>query len=371
MTRVVVTGVGVVTGAVTGGWESVSAYLADRACGDRACGAPGAVVAGSASPAWAAGGLRRVGVASDPATIIEPAALAALIEEGEARRLSRACQLAVAAGRIALDGAGLDPAGGLGLVIGTEFGDLRSTIGFVDGYLSRGPQGLSALLFPNTVMNTMAATTAIAVSARKLSLTLNAPTVAGELAIARAAAAVRSGRVDAALAGGVDELNPLLVEVLDEMGAGAEARGEGAGFVVLESHPAAHSRGARILGEIAGAAWRALAARPYGIGRGTGSRAIAAALEQAATPPGAIGRVFASASGDEPRDRWEDALLDAALAPHRPPRTAMNAVVGRHSGAAALSLAAALRSAGDGAPALVHGVARGGTHVALVIRALT
>ena len=371
MIRIAVTGVGVVTGAVTGGWAEITAYLDDRACGDRACGAPGSVVAGSASPALPAGGLSQARVAADPATTVEPAALAALVDEGEARRLSRACQFAVAAGRIALADAGLDAAGGLGLVIGTEFGDLRSTIGFVDGYLSRGPQGLSALLFPNTVMNTMAATTAIAVRARELSLTLNAPTVAGELAIARAAAAVRSGRVDAALAGGVDELNPLLVNILDEMGAGAEARGEGAGFVVLESLPAARARGARILGEIAGAAWRALAARPYGIGRGTGSRAIAAALEQAATQPGAIGRVFASTSGDEPRDRWEDALLDAALAPHRPPRAAMSALVGRHSGAAALSLAAAVRSAGDGAPALVHAVARGGTHVALVVRTLT
>ncbi|MEK7387636.1 MAG: hypothetical protein AABZ83_14450, partial [candidate division NC10 bacterium] len=76
MTRVVVTGVGVVTGGVTGGWERVSAYLHDRACGDRACGAPGA---SSRPPAIQAG-------LADPATIIEPAALAVLIDEGEARR---------------------------------------------------------------------------------------------------------------------------------------------------------------------------------------------------------------------------------------------------------------------------------------------
>src|SRR5207244_4667492 len=105
-------------------------------------------------------------------------------------------------------GLGPDPCPGLGLVIGAEFGDLRSTIEFVNGYLCRGPGGLSALLFPNTVMNTMAATTAIAVAARGLSLTLNAPTVAAELAIARPVAAGPSRRGEAARARGVDHIRP-------------------------------------------------------------------------------------------------------------------------------------------------------------------
>ncbi len=347
MSRVVViTGVGAVTGVVTGGRERIAT-----------------IVAGTAGPARTAGGLIQTRVADD--------ALANLIEPTEGRRLSRVCQLSVAASRLALADAGLEPARGLGLVIGTEFGDLRSTIAFVDGYLRSGRQGLSALLFPNTVMNTMAATTAIAVRARELSLTLNAPTVAGELAIARAAAAVRSGRVDAVLAGGVDEVDPLLEQVLGEMGAGAELRGEGAGFVVLESWESARGRGAHVLGEIAGMAWRALPARPYGVGRRTTSRAIAAALGEAGAQPGDIDCVYASASGDGPRDRWEEALLETALAPHRPRRASLSLAAGRHSGVAALSLAAAARGAAEGAPALVHAIARGGTHVALVVRSHT
>src|SRR2546428_12708409 len=104
-----------------------------------------------------------------------------------------------------------------------------STIAFVDGYLRRGPTGLSPLLFPHTVMNTMAATTAIAVSAKDLSLTLNVPTVAGELAIARAAAAVRAGRIEACLAGGADEPARFGVGALSDTGAGPDAPGEGAG----------------------------------------------------------------------------------------------------------------------------------------------
>src|SRR3989475_9503578 len=230
MARVVVTGVGVVTGAVTGGRNLTRVLLA--LSGVRAIRIPGSAMLG-------------------------------LVDEGEARRLSRVCQLSVAAARIALADAGLGPCPGLGLVIGAEFGDLRSTIEFVNGYLRRGPGGLSALLFPNTVMNTMAATTAIAVAARGLSLTLNAPTVAGELAVARAVAAVRSGRVEAVLAGGVDEIDPFLAELLVEAGATSETRGEGAGFVLLEALDGAHARGAPGLGEISGVASRALMGRPY------------------------------------------------------------------------------------------------------------
>src|SRR5207302_1060030 len=123
--------------------------------------------------------------------------LSQLLDEAESRRLSRVCQMTVAAGRLALADAGLTGGTELALLVGTEFGDMVSTIRFVDDYLHRGIPGLSALLFPHTVMNTMAATTAIAVSAKDLSLTLNVPTVAGELAIARAAAAVRAGRIEA------------------------------------------------------------------------------------------------------------------------------------------------------------------------------
>jgi 3-oxoacyl-[acyl-carrier-protein] synthase II len=292
--------------------------------------------------------------------------LSRLLDETEARRLSRVCQMTVAAGRLALSDAGLTGSAELALLVGTEFGDMVSTIRFVDDYLQRGIPGLSALLFPHTVMNTMAATTAIAVSAKDLSLTLNAPTVAGELAIARAAAAVRAGRIEACLAGGADEPPRMVVETFREAGAGADVRGDGAGFVVLESLDAARARGARILGEIVGEAWRALAVRPYGVGRSTRSRAIAAALAGAGASAEQIGLVYTSANGDGPREEWERALLDRALAPHRPLQRSLSLPAGRHSGLAARSVATAATEAGDGL-ALVHAVARGGNQVAIVV----
>jgi 3-oxoacyl-(acyl-carrier-protein) synthase len=281
---------------------------------------------------------------------------------------------------------GVDAARGLGLVIGTEFGDLASTHLFADGFLERGPSGLSPLLFPNTVMNTMAATTAIAVGARELALTLNAPTVAGELAVARAAAAVASGQVPAVIAGGVDEIDSVVERELPALGFGGERLGEGAAFVVLEAVDGAQARGARILGHVAAAAWRSLPARPWGVGRQRRSRAIQSVLERAGIPGGQLGAVYSSASGDRRRDAWEAAVLSAALGPDVPPASALARLLGRHAGLGVLRVAAAAWTARSGLlpaatepstvmtrvwprPGLVHGLARGGAHVALVVGA--
>jgi len=354
---VVITGVGVVNAAVVGASPALGAWLRQPAPAPR-------------SPA---GGAR-------PAVRLPEATLAGLIDPSEGRRLARVCQLTIAAGRFAVAESGVDPASGLGLVVGSELGDFTSTIAFADGYLAKGPAGLSALLFPNTVMNTMAATTAIAVASREVSLTINVPTVAGELAVARAAAAVAGGRVDAVLAGGVDELDPLVAEMLDALGDDG-VRGEGATFLVLEAETVARARGATILGRISGAAWRSMPARPWGVGRRVASRAIEEALSRAGRD--APGWLYLSASGDAPRDAWESRVVAAALGARRAPAAALGGLLGHHAGLGALQVAAAAWTArtgllperGGGPPervggcGLVHGLGRGGGHVAVIVEA--
>jgi len=355
MEGVVVTGLGVVTGALMGGWDTMAAYL----------DAP-------SRP------LLRPGRRAE----VVPETLRTLLDESEQRRLTRVCQLTVAATRLAMADAGVAPGDELGLVLGTEFGDLRSTMQFADGYLERGPIGLSALLFPNTVLNTMAAASSIAVSARAASLTLNAPVAAGQLALARAWRMVASGRVARVIAGGVDEAEPLRSDIMREMGIAEDVTNDGAALLVLESRQAAVARGARVRAEIRGAAWGAVPARPHGIGRGVDSVAVGDALAAAGVGAPAVGFVYTSVGADTERARWERALLAHAFADADPAMYDAEPLVGHGAGAGALRVAAAAWTAatrrlpreGGGGDAravsstgVVHALARGGTHVALVV----
>ena len=102
-------------------------------------------------------------------------------------------------------------------------------------------------------MNAMAAQVAIALSVRGPVLTLNEVDVAGELAVARACALLAEGRVRAVLAGGSDEMSPILYRELGRLGlmsqtdpgpegcrpfdrrANGTVLGEGATFLLLET----------------------------------------------------------------------------------------------------------------------------------------
>src|SRR6266508_2483109 len=223
------------------------------------------------------------GARSRLAAQVEDGTLTTLIGRERARRLSRICRLTVAACELAVRDSGVAGGTGLGIVVGTEYGDFRSSEEFAAGFLRRGPTGLSPLIFPNTVMNTMASVAAIAIGAKAPSVTLNQPTVAGDLAIARAAAVIAAARGEAVVAGGGDEISEVVYRRLAEMGALAPMRrdgaegcrpyepahngpvlGEGATFLVLEDLVSARRRGATILAEVVDAVWGNVPAAPHG-----------------------------------------------------------------------------------------------------------
>ena len=162
--------------------------------------------------------------------------------------------------------------------------------------------------------------------------------VSGSLAVADAAAALRGGEADRALAVGHDApIEPQMVRYYHQLGLLSgdglrpfDARrsgsllGEGAAALVLESEAAAAARRARVLGEFLGSGCATeveglLAISPDGDGL---ARAIALALDDAGIRPAEVGMIVAHGSGSRQSDASEAAAIRRVFGATAPPVTA-------------------------------------------------
>lgn len=375
--RVVITGMGTVNASTTGGTDAVMKALAlGRSAVRPVRGFP---VGGCES---------RLGAE------VEESTLAALLDRDTARRLSRISQMTVVASCLAVRDSKIEGGAKLGVAVGTEYGDLRSTQEFFSGFLRSGPSGLSPMTFPHVLMSTMAGAAAIAIGAKAPSVTINQMTLAGDLALARAATLVGDGRAGAMVAGGVDEFHQPVYRRLAEMRVLSPARGEGpegsrpfasdhnglvigegATFIVLEDVASARARGATIHAEVLGAAWGNIPTAPHTTSptRVDAHSPVLRLLDELGVSPRDVARCYGSGNGDPEVDDWERVLLarDLASESHRPdlvPPRSLAPLFGQHGGLGALRVGAAALDAAQGMGyILVHGVARGGCRTALLI----
>jgi 3-oxoacyl-[acyl-carrier-protein] synthase II len=379
--------------------------------GAHGCGRAGlerALTAGAPPPATEVdrgAGYHRPGGAHR-ALLTPLAALAPWLPAAEARRMGPPSRLAVAAARMALADAGLDPAllagPGTAVVLSTAFGPCSFSEALLRQVLRDGPESASPYLFTESVANAPAAQIAIACGARGPNVTLCQREAGPLLAVARGAAEVAAGRAERALVGAVDEMPPLLHAVLDRFGALARGRprpaqdgpslpdgpggggdvgrpfdrrrdgvvaADGATVLLLESAAAAARAGrvplARVWGwgsafdpsapptgwgggaEILGRALRRLLLRrgaaPETAPPGTGDPP--GVLDAGHGALGAIDRIVSGAAGSRAGDRLEAGVLRAAWgAAALPPVLAPKGVTGEYGGGflAAAVLAAAV-----------------------------
>jgi len=290
------------------------------------------------------------------------------LRPGNLRPLDRAAQLAAAATHKALRQAGFEEdlaEHEVGLVLGTLFGGIHTISAFDRRALEAGPQYAKPLDFANSVINAPAGQTAIWHRLRGVNSTICSGTASGLLALGYAADLIRTGRADALVAGGADELcfesflgyrrtgrstgsngQPPRSVPFDPSSTGFTL-GEGAALLVLEAEESAAARGAKPLAIIRGQAGG------FGIQGGSEardevlSRVIREALEDAGVGPRDLAAVSASASGLPATDRAEAEGLAHALGEGGAslPVTAIKSMLGESLGASgALQAAVLLKS---------------------------
>jgi len=258
------------------------------------------------------------------------------IDRGEARRMDRFTQFAVAAAAQAAEDSGIVGAVAperLGVYVGSGIGGMHTFVAETEKLLTRGPGRVSPLYIPMMIANIAAGNIAIRLNAQGPSLPVVTACATSTNAIGEAFRAIRHGYADAILAGGSEAtIEPLgvagfisckaLAETDDPERAslpfdarrGGFVMGEGAGVVVLESLEGAKARGARIYGEIVGYgntcdAYHITAPHPEATG---GARAIAQAVAEAG---GLDGQVYINAhgTGTPLNDKLETLAIKKAL----------------------------------------------------------
>jgi 3-oxoacyl-[acyl-carrier-protein] synthase II len=275
------------------------------------------------------------------------------IERRAARRMDRYAQLAVAAGRLALQDSGLPidrDGAGIGAIIGNGGSGTISREEQHRVMLERGIDRVSPFAIPQSVANMGAGQVSIELGLRGPVTATCTACAAGTDAIGTAADIIRRGDARAMLAGGGDTLiSPFFVAGFDAMKvlshrnddpAGAarpfdEDRdgflvGEAGAVVVLEPLEDALARGAEIICEVAGYGSSADGHHITDPDASSQARAVRMALDDAGLDGADVDHVNAHGGGSQTGDRSEVQMLKMALGEEVAARVAVSATKAMH-----------------------------------------
>jgi 3-oxoacyl-[acyl-carrier-protein] synthase II len=264
------------------------------------------------------------------------------LDAKRARRLDRFSQFSVAAARMAGEHAGwpmpVADAERSGIWIGSALGGVAFGEEQHANYVQRGVRAVAPTLATAVFGGAGASNVSIDLGIRGPAVGNANSCASGAMAIGQAFHAIRSGVVDAALAGGAEApLAPLtfgafaMIRVLSsrnddpahasrpfDVERDGFVMGEGAAILALEEWDAAEARGANILAEVAGFgastdAYHLTAPLPSGE---AAAAAVTTALADAGLAAEEIGYVNAHASSTQLNEPAEARALHLALGPH-------------------------------------------------------
>lgn len=256
--------------------------------------------------------------------------------------LQRSEKLAIVASKLALSDAGLDSTRlqdlSIGIAIGSIASNLRAVAAFDHQVLCGEANYVDPSLVPSGIMNSLSGNVSINNKIRGFHVPIAAGEASGIQAIQFALTQLEAGRVDAVLAGGVDEIYDELYEV--------SALAEGAALLVLEPLEQAAERNARPYAECAGFGFSYApgchANREQGVR--SAIRAMQQSCRDAEIDPAEIDLVFVSANGSSIVDAIEIEALKSFFGncPVAPPLTCIRTELAKSLGASgALQVAAA------------------------------
>jgi 3-oxoacyl-[acyl-carrier-protein] synthase II len=260
----------------------------------------------------------------------------------QARRFDRFSQLGVAAARLAVDDAGLDPAredrDRVGVMMGSALGGVAHAELQAAAYHRDGLRAVDANLALTVFGGAVSCNIAIAFGFTGPNATNGMSCASGTVALGDALRAIRRGDTDVMLAGGAEApLAPLcfgafaLIRAMStrnddpatasrpfDAGRDGFVMGEGAAVLVLETRDRAVARGARIYAELLGYALtndahHITAPKPGGR---EAARAMALALRDAGVAPTDVGYVNAHGSSTPLNDSTETAALKQVFGDH-------------------------------------------------------
>ena len=263
-----------------------------------------------------------------------------VVSAKEARKLERNVLLGVAAGREALDDAGLngfDP-DRVGIVFGSAIGGVAGILEQADVLRERGADRVSPSFLPNVLVDSISGQLAISLGIRGPNYAVVSACATGSHAIGEAAEMIKRGSADAVLAGGTEAcIVPLILAGFTAMrGLAAEdeypphasrpfdatragfVMSEGAGAVLVEDWDAAERRGADIYAEVLGYgasndAHHMAQPEPEAIGVASMMRT---ALERAGVDPKRVGYINAHGTSTPLGDTAETKAIKDVFGDH-------------------------------------------------------
>jgi len=268
------------------------------------------------------------------------------------RRMNSLSRFGVAAAKLALADAGVDPGRNTGVVLGTAFGPVQTSVEYMQEYVEKGAALAPPQLFAESVANAPGSHIAIESDFRGFNITITQRESSALAAAMYACSQLVKGSVDAALTGGVEEASEMTLSILDRLGAvshdaarpfdktrGGLSMGEGS--VVLLLQPRAAKSYAFFSG-FGMARDTTATISDWGDDHAAVATAMRAAIDDAEIAIADVDAIYASANGSMRGDAVEAHAIEQLFGDRVPPVVATKGVFGEYAAGGALQLAAAI-----------------------------